>query len=237
MKNRTIIGIICILLALVTMFGIAPLTKRLTIEKVEIVRISADIPRGKMITAMDIEVVEIGKVGLQDNIIHKPEDVIGKYLSCDIKNGTNILSSYLTDKGDFAENIFQNLDGNRLAVSITISSFAGGVSGKLQNGDIVSIIVTKENKTQIPPELNYVRVITTTTATGQDKDKIKPDESGNYELPSTVTLLVNKEQAKILAEYELGGKIHLSLAYRGEEETALMFLEAQEKVFLKSEDD
>lgn len=235
MKNRTIIGIVCIVLAVATMFGVAPLVNKMAAGKVSVVRVSADIAKGTAIKTEDVTVVEIGKAGLQDNAVTDPKAVVGKYAVCDIKSGTNMLTSYLSDKADSADDIFRTLNGTKQAVSITIDSFAGGVSGKLENGDIVSIIVTREKQTSVPAELTYVRVITTTTAAGVDKNDLKPDEDGNYELPTTVTLLVNKEQAKILANYESDGDMHFSLIFRGDEATANKYLEVQEKVFAKTE--
>lgn len=49
-------------------------------------------------------------------------------------------------------------------------------------------------------------------------------------LPSTVTLLVNEVQARLLANREINGKVHLALVYRGEEAKARQFLDAQDKV-------
>jgi pilus assembly protein CpaB len=43
-------------------------------------------------------------------------------------------------------------------------------------------------------------------------------------------MLVSPEQAKILAELEAGGKLHLSLVYRGSKENAAKFTELQDKV-------
>lgn len=235
MKNRTIIGIVCIILAALTMFGVAPLVNKMAAGKVSVVRVSSDIAKGMAIKAEDVTVVEIGKSGLQDNAVTDTKAVIGKYAVCDIKSGTYVLTSYLSDKADSADDIFRTLNGTKQAVSITIDSFAGGISGKLENGDIVSIIVTREKQTSVPAELTYVKVITTTTAAGVDKNDLKPDEDGNYELPSTVTLLANKEQAKILANYESDGDMHLSLIFRGDEATANKYLEVQEKVFTKTE--
>ena len=58
-------------------------------------------------------------------------------------------------------------------MSITIGSFAGGLSGKLENGDIVSICVTdKDDHTEIPAGLKYVKVITTTTSGGIDENDV-----------------------------------------------------------------
>ena len=193
MKNRTIIGVLCIVLAIATMFGVAPLVNKMAAGKVSVVRITADIAKGTAIKAEDVTMVEIGKTGIQDNAVTDTKAVVGKYAAYDIKSGANVLTSYLSDKADSADDIFRTLNGNKQAVSITIDSFAGGVSGKLENGDIVSIIVTREKQTSIPAELTYVKVITTTTASGTDKNDLQPDEDGNYELPTTVTLLVNKE--------------------------------------------
>lgn len=69
MKNRTILGIVCIVLAVAVMFGAAPLVNTLTAGKVEIVRFSRDVPQGTRITADDVAVVEVGKTGLQDNAV------------------------------------------------------------------------------------------------------------------------------------------------------------------------
>ena len=86
-------------------------------------------------------------------------------------------------------------------------------------------------KTFIPGALTYVKVITTTTAEGADKDELTVNEDGTYELPSTVTLLVNQAQAKLLVEYENSGRIHADLVYRGDEVTAQKFLDAQDDYF------
>ncbi len=214
MKNRTILGIVCIVLSLAVLFGAAPLVNTLTSGKAEIVRVSRDIPQGKCITADDVTVVEVGKAGLQENAVRDAEAVIGKYAACDIKSGANLLSSHLSDTADSADDIFHTLDGSKQAMSITIGSFADGVSGELKNGDIVSVIVTKDKQTTIPAELTYVRVIMTTTAAGTDRDELQQNEDGTYELPSTVTLLVNPMQATLLAGYEAEGEMHLSLVYR-----------------------
>ena len=231
MKNRTILGIVCIVLAVAVMFGAAPLVNTLTAGRVEIVRFSRDVPQGTRIAAEDVALVEVGKAGLQDNAVKELEAVVGKYAACDVKAGTNVLSSYLADTADTADDVFRTLDGSKQAMSITIGSFADGLSGKLKNGDIVSVIVTQEKETVIPAELTYVKVITTTTAEGTDKDELQQNEDGTYELPSTVTLLVNPAQATLLAGYEASGEMHLSLVYRGDEATANRFLQAQDKVF------
>ena len=233
MKNRTIIGIVCIVLALVVTFAVAPLVNKLSDSRTDIVRLKNDIVQGHMIRESDIEVVTVGSTGLPTNIITKKEAVVGKFATCDLKANTDLLQSMISDKSDSADDVFHTLDGTKQAISITISSFAGGLSGKLENGDIVSLVIfeNETNKATIPGGLTYVKVITTTTAEGFDKDELTPNEDGTYELPTTLTLLVNPTQAKMLVEYENRGVIHADLVYRGDSKTAQKFLDAQDLYF------
>ena len=233
MKNRTIIGIVCIVLALVVTFAVAPLVNKLSDSRTDIVRLKNDIVQGHMIQESDIEIVTVGSTGLPTNIITKKEAVVGKFAACDLKANTDLLQSMISDKSDSADDVFHTLDGTKQAISITISSFAGGLSGKLENGDIVSLVVfeNETNEATIPGGLTYVKVITTTTAEGFDKDELTPNEDGTYELPTTLTLLVNPTQAKMLVEYENRGVIHADLVYRGDSKTAQKFLDAQDLYF------
>ena len=233
MKNRTIIGIVCIVLALVVTFAVAPLVNKLSDSRTDIVRLKSDIVQGHMIQESDIEIVTAGSTGLPANVITKKEAVVGKFAACDLKANTDLLQSMISDKSGSAGDVFHTLDGTKQAISITISSFAGGLSGKLENGDIVSLVIfeNETNKATIPGGLTYVKVITTTTAEGFDKDELTPNEDGTYELPTTLTLLVNPTQAKMLVEYENRGVIHADLVYRGDSKTAQKFLDAQDLYF------
>lgn len=233
MKNRTIIGIACIVLALVVTFAVAPLVNNLSDSRTDIVRLKTDVAQGHMIGESDIEIITVGSTGLPDNVIKKKEAVIGKFAACDLKANTDLLSSMVSNKSDRADDVFHTLDGTKQAISITISSFAGGLSGKLENGDIVSLIVFENGtgEATIPGGLTYVKVITTTTAEGFDKDELTPNEDGTYELPTTLTLLVNPAQAKMLVEYENRGVIHADLVYRGDSKKAQQFIDAQDLYF------
>jgi pilus assembly protein CpaB len=202
-------------------------------SKVDIIRMKSNVTQGHQISENDIEVVKVGGYNLPANVITKKENVISKYATTDLKSGDYLLPSKLTSVSDKADDVFRTLNGDRQAISITIQTFAGGLSGKLQNGDIVQLVVYQNSRTKaiIPGALTYVKVITTTTADGTDKDELTVNEDGTYELPSTVTLLVNKAQAKLLVEYENSGKIHAELVFRGDESTAQKFLDAQDAYF------
>lgn len=233
-KNRTIIGVICILLSLLICFGITPLFTKSVSQKTEIVRVVKDIKAGDEITKDMIQIVEVGGFGLPDNVIHQSETVIGKYAKADLSVGDYILNTKLSATPASENAYLYSLDGSKQAMSITIKSFATGLSGKLQSGDIVSVIAPgykKQGQTVIPAELKYVVVISVTASSGYDANTGEAkSEKDERELPSTVTLLVSPEQSRVLAELEADGKLHLSLVYRGTPTNTAKFIEAQDKV-------
>ena len=216
-KNRTVIGVICILLALVICFGITPLFNQSISQKAEIVRVTKDIYAGELITRDMVTTAEVGSYNLPSGILREKDSVVGKYAKADLAVGDYILAAKLSD-APAAENAYlYNLDGTKQAISVTIKSFATGLSGKLQSGDIVSVIVAdypEDGETTIPAELQYVEIISVTASTGYDANTGEATEE-EKELPSTVTFLVLPEQTKVLAELEQVAKLHLALVYRG----------------------
>ena len=234
MKNRTVIGAICMAMAIVVTFLVAPIVNKLSSDTTEVIRLSSDIKQGVQITSDDLETVNVKSDSVPSGIINDPEQIIGKYAASALYAGDYLTNAKLAGEPNSASDVFASLDGSKLAVSVTINTFASGLSGKLENGDIVSIIVTdKENEsTVIPDALKYLKVITTTTAGGIDQDSIIKNEDGSYEVPSTVTLLVNEEQARLLAQYEADAALTVALVYRGTAENAKKFLDIQEEYFL-----
>ena len=228
-RNRTVIGVLCILLALIICFGVTPLFSRSASEKTEIIRVTKDIKEGDEITAEMVQTVEVGAYNLPQNLMTDKKDVVGKYATADLAAGDYILSSKLSAV-PAAENAYlYNLDGKKQAISVTIKSFATGLSGKLESGDIVTVIVADyqgKGETAIPPELQYVEVISVTASSGYDANT--GEVVDEKELPSTVTLLVTTEQAKVLAELEQDSELHLALVYRGTPENAAKFIAAQD---------
>lgn len=235
MKNRTVIGIICIILAVAVTFVVSPLVNKISDQKTEVIRFTADVGHGVKITDEHIEIVEISNSALPDKTIKSKEAVVGKYATADLFKGDIATESKVTDNANTANDIMASLKGDKIAMSITINSFAGGLSGKLENGDIVSIYVTnKDEVTEVPASLKYVKVITTTTSGGIDENDVIQNEDGSFELPTTITVLVTVEQAKILANYEENAVMHVALVYRGDDATSEKFLKVQDEYLEKA---
>ncbi len=239
LKNRTVLGVICIVLSLLICFALTPLFNQSMAQKTSIVRVVKDIKSGDQITKDMVQTVEVGGYNLPENVIRQSENAVGKYARADLASGDYILTTKLSDNPASENAYLYNLNGEKQAISVSIKNFAEGLSGKLISGDIVSVIAPDykgQGSTVIPPELTYVEVIGVTASTGYDTDQSEAGadssvkDENEKQLPATVTLLASPEQAKILAELEADGKLHLSLVYRGSKENAAKFTELQDKV-------
>lgn len=235
LKNRTVLGVVCIALSLIICFAITPLFNAAKENTTEIVRMKKDVKIGQEITEKDVEIVEVGAYNLPADVLKKSEDVVGKYVFSELLAGEYVLPEKISDTPASENAYLYNLTGEKRAISVTIPSFAGGLSGKLISGDIVSVIAVdyrESGETVVPDELQYVEVIAVTDKEGYDEDEVVVTADGEEEpdLPETVTLLVTPAQANILAELEADGEIHLSLVYRGTSENAQKFIAAQEKL-------
>jgi pilus assembly protein CpaB len=208
-------------------------------NKVKIVRVTKDITIGDEITSSMMQTAEVGGYNLPNEVIKNEENVIGKYATTDILKGDYILQSKLSDTPLAEYGYLENFDGEKRAISVTIRSFASGLSGKLEKGDIVSVYVADygdKKETLSPKELKYVEVLAVTLGTGYDTEETENKEGEEKELPSTVTLKVSEEQSILLADLEANGKIHLAFVYRGNDKNTKAFLVKQDEILNETEE-
>lgn len=236
LRNRTVLGIASVLLSLIICFGLTPLFNDAVAAKTSVVRVKATIEKGEQITSSKLQIIEVGKYNLSTNILKTTESIVGKYAESELYKGDYISNEKISDEPLANYGYLYDFNGEERAVSVSIKSFAAGLSGKLEPGDIVSILVSDygELKETISPlELKYVQVLAVTAGTGLDTDEYERDTESiekDKELPSTLTLKVTEMQAKLLAELEVKGKIHTVFVYRGNEENTRIFLDEQESV-------
>ena len=119
-------------------------------------------------------------------------------------------------------------------MSVTVRSLANGLSGKLQQGDIIQIVsVDEDDKAQIYEELQYVEVLATTSDKGSDDTyrdgevNADDEDSGEQSLYATVTIILqDRAQALRLAECE-NTSLHAVFVTRGDEKLKAECLKAQ----------
>ncbi|BCN29530.1 Flp pilus assembly protein CpaB [Anaeromicropila herbilytica] len=232
LKSKTVIGIVAIVLGILICFIFTPLYNQSLEAKTKVVRVTKYIEKGQLISKDMVKQVEVGSYNLSKGVAVKENEVIGKYATCEMYEDENVIKDKLSVTPLAKDEYLQNLDGNKGAISITLQSFAAGLSGKLFANDIVSVLVTDDKETVIPLELKYVQVLACTTDKGDDideKSKSKNEDSEDN-LATTVTLLVNETQAKTLANMEATQKVHLELVFRGSKEERSKYLQQQDEI-------
>ncbi|WP_430885122.1 Flp pilus assembly protein CpaB [Fusibacter sp. JL216-2] len=242
-RNRTVLGIASIVLSLIICFGLTPLFNQAISEKVSVARVTENIQKGERITSKMIETVEIGGYNLPHTVLRQEENIIGNYALTELHTGDYVLNSKISSKPLVNYEYLTDFDGSERAISVSIKSFAAGLSGKLEPGDIVTVMASDfgdMRETVSPAELQYVEVLAVTAGTGLDTDEYEIDREAiekDKELPATVTLKATYEQAKLLAEMEAKGKIHVVFVYRGTKENVDKFLDKQKLILSESIDE
>ena len=140
LKNRTVLGVLCIVLSLIICFAVTPLFNKAMSEKTEIVRVVKPISVGEEITSDMVKTIEVGSYNLPDDVVKHSDTVVWAFASADLAPGDYILTSKIAEE-PAAENAYlYHLTGEKQAISVTVKAFANGLSGKLKSGDIVSVI-------------------------------------------------------------------------------------------------
>lgn len=228
-KNKMVVGIFCIGTALV--MSLVSMNMKAGGDSVKnVVVTTKEIGVGDKITDEMIEYKKLS--GDTTGLITNKEDVLGKYANISMVKGDYITNEKLSVEAIYGSAYLENLDEDDRAISVSITSNAKGLSGKLESGDIVSVILSStENEedrkdTYIPEELKYVEIISVSDTSGYD---VGSNEEAK-KIGSTVTLLVREEQSLILANAEGLNDIHFQLVYRGNDERKQKLLEEQRRI-------
>ena len=134
------------------------------------------IPRGTYITADMVEVYTRGASGMSDAIATSLDEVVGRYTDVELRKSTDVNTGWLSSEPLTQYEYLTKLDGSKVAISVTIPTFAKGGSGKVEAGDIIMLFATDKDtgETTQPPELKYVEVLAATQSSGADKEYQRP---------------------------------------------------------------
>lgn len=228
-KNKMVVGIFCIGTALVV--SLVSMNLKAGGQSVKnVVVTTKEIGIGDKITDEMIDYKKLS--GDITGLVTNKEDVVGKYANISMLKGDYITNGKLSTEAIYGSAYLENLGEEDRAISVSITSNAKGLSGKLESGDIVSVILSstenQEDKkdTYIPEELKYVEIISVSDTSGYDVGSSEEAKK----IGSTVTLLVREEQSLILANAEGLNDIHFQLVHRGNDERKQKLLEEQRKI-------
>ena len=235
MNNRFIYGILSIVLAAIIAFIAIPAVTSKTSSTCEIVRMKNTVTRGTLITADDIELVEVGGFNLPDSVARKLENVTGTYAAANLYPGDYLLPDKVSSVPLSPDLVLNEIPDGKVAISITTQTLATGLSDKLQDGDIIRLYHYDDENVLEPvtdiPELRFVKVLAVTDSKGLDIDyTTPPEEDEERQQTATITVLATPEQAMLLTRYENEGLLHVALINRGNAELAEELLARQDEI-------
>ena len=235
MNNRFIYGILSIVLAAIIAFIAIPAVTSKTSSTCEIVRMKNTVTRGTLITADDIELMEVGGFNLPDSVARKLENVTGTYAAANLYPGDYLLPDKVSSVPLSSDLVLNEIPDGKVAISITTQTLATGLSDKLQDGDIIRLYHYDDENVLEPvtdiPELRFVKVLAVTDSKGLDIDyTTPPEEDEERQQTATITVLATPEQAMLLTRYENEGLLHVALINRGNAELAEELLARQDEI-------
>ncbi len=229
--KNIIVGGGVVLASLLIYFVIQPLMSGVIGQQIKVPVVSETIYAGEVITSSQITWEERSRGSIPAGALRTEEEIVDKLTDSKLVEGDYFMDEKIKSS-EYGNDLDMNgMDGTDRYISVAIPNFAQGLSAKLKKNDIVTIVTAPSDNstnTQTYPDLQYVKVTDVTLPSGGDASE---DSGEDDELPTAVTLLVNEQQAELLAALNATGRIHFILTYRGTEETAEQFLTEQDNYF------
>lgn len=230
-RSKTLIGGLCIAVAVAVGVGQWVLVNVASTAAIPVVCAKTDIPAGTKITGDMLEIKKMGKLNLPSSITGDTAKIVGAYANTDIQPDDIVTGGKLSGSSPAYA-----LGDGQMLYSVSVKNLADSLSGRLQSGDIVQVVVPTQNTGNNNVAVNidtlnalqYVRVETVTASNGQSTDTGTQSASStaSSNQPAAVTLIVNEQQVDALAS--LGSsEISFALVSRGDETKAKTLLDEQ----------
>ncbi len=247
LRNKTLWGILCILIAVVIGFVATPMAQKKAADLAPVVVLTKDADVRTSLTSDMLEVQNRAANGIPADAIMAISDALGKYVAREGLTGDILTAARLTDQYPTDDPELLELPEGKVAMAVALDSLEQSVASKLRAGDIVQLFAVlnssanmaeKETITTalIVPELQAVEVLSVTNAGGEavlerSEGGAVPDADSDRQI-STVVLAVNQAQASTLAGLAANAKLHAALVLRGDSTAKSEILAEQNDYFL-----
>ena len=234
LKNRVVIGLFCLALALIVGFVAVPVINNLTSQTVGVVRVNQDVGMGVQITEEMLEVVEVGKINLPENTARKTSDIVGLYATTDMKKSDMVTGVKVTDKLTLPENKIRQMKSTERLVTINIG---GNVLDSFLPNDVVGVYTYNKNgNCVVVPELENISVVSMSTAEGVNilYSSQKAADGSNLK-PTRITFILNDIQARKMLTLSKANNFTILLACRSDNDAEIQSrLNKQAEYFLNA---
>lgn len=184
LRNKFLIGLLCIAIGVTAGFVLLPRNQNADVETVQVVRLKQDVPVGTPLEKDMLEVVAVPAESAPNGASAALESFLSRYSSSRLYAGDILTAAKVRDT--LVDPVAAAAAKGKQLVSVTVPSLSAGVSGALQPGDVVSVMVTSK-VTQFNANLGLP------TAT-------EPPESEDVSQPGALISSVSKESQTYIPE-------------------------------------
>lgn len=228
LKNRYVIFALCLILSGIIAFVIVPKANKNMGDAVNVVKVIKRIEKNTQISEDMLAIKQLPKIAVPDNAITDKSMIIGKAAAVTLYPEDNLIPQKFISLDSVSDKAFYDMDNTeQIAVSVTVSSLAASVSGKIMPGDVVSVygFITETKTLAEYTDLLYLEVIGVSNANAEElseRTSGSETDSSDKVIPATVTLSVNRNQAQELIMLENTSSLHIVFVGRGETSRKLL---------------
>ena len=141
-RNKFLIGILCIVIGVTVGFVLLPKSQDADINMTKVVRLTQDVEAGTKLEEKMLDIATIPAESVPDGASSALESFLNRYASSQLYEGDILTAAKVRDT--LVDPVAAAAAKGKQLVSVTVPSLSAGVSGTLQPGDVVSIMVTSK---------------------------------------------------------------------------------------------
>lgn len=142
LRNKFLIGILCIVIGVTVGFVLLPRSQDADINMTRVVRLRQDVEAGAKLEEAMMEIAAIPAESVPEGASSTLESFLNRYASTPLYKGDILTAAKVRDT--LVDPVAAAAAKGKQLVSVTVPSLSAGVSGTLQPGDVVSIMVTSK---------------------------------------------------------------------------------------------
>ena len=176
-------------------------------EMVSVVVTRTDIPRYVALSESHLRMKEVPKDTLPRGVLTRIEDAVGRRGLISMSADDYVFEQQLSKKGSIASGIPLGMR----AFTIKTAQVSGAISGFLQPGDKVDVLLTVQNQSSTTGGATTLTLLAKVDVLAVDQSLEPTQDTKDAKDPRSVTLLVSQAQAVKLGLGQTKGILHLTL--------------------------
>ena len=142
LRNKFIIGMLCIAIGITAGFVLLPKSQNADVDMSQVVRLTQDVAAGALLESDMLELAQVPTESVPAGAASAVESFLSRYASSQLYKGDILTEAKVRDT--LVDPVAAAAAKGKQLVSVTVPTLSAGVSGTLQPGDIVSVMVTSK---------------------------------------------------------------------------------------------